>query len=69
MKLNLWNAVEMLSYIEISGTNTWVRENLNTDIQFLKNLWKYTLFIRIKTGLKYTQGLKYMPGSAAEWKK
>ena len=28
-----------------------------------------TVFIRIKAGLKYTQWLKYMPGSAAEWKK
>ena len=28
-----------------------------------------TVFIRIKVGLKYTQGLKYTPGSAAEWKK
>ena len=28
-----------------------------------------TLFICIKAGLKYMQGLKYMPGSAAEWKK
>ena len=26
----------------------------------------YTIFIRIKAGRKYTQGLKYMPGSAAE---
>ena len=25
-----------------------------------------TVFICIKAGLKYTQGLKYMPGSAAE---
>ena len=25
-----------------------------------------TVFIRIKAGLKYAQGLKYMPGSAAE---
>ena len=25
-----------------------------------------TVFIRIKAGLKYTQGLKYTPGSAAE---
>ena len=25
------------SYIEISGKNAWVHENLNTDIQFLKN--------------------------------
>ena len=28
-----------------------------------------TVFIRIKAGLKYTQGVKYMLGSAAEWKK
>ena len=28
-----------------------------------------TVFIRIKAGLKYTQGLKYTPGSAAELKK
>ena len=28
-----------------------------------------TVFIRIKSGLKYTQGLKYTPGSTAEWKK
>ena len=26
------------------------------------------IFIRIKATLIYTQGLKYMPGSAAEWK-
>ena len=26
-----------------------------------------TIFIRIKAGLIYTQGVKYMPGSAAEW--
>ena len=25
-----------------------------------------TIFIRIKAGLKYVQGLKYMPGSTAE---
>ena len=25
-----------------------------------------TVFIRIKAGLIYTQGLKYMPGNAAE---
>ena len=24
------------------GKNAWVRENLNADIQFLKNSWKYT---------------------------
>ena len=27
------------------------------------------VFIRIKAGLKYMQGLKDMPGSATEWKK
>ena len=26
----------------------------------------HTVFIRIKAGLKYMQGLKYTPGSAAE---
>ena len=40
MKLNLLNVVG--SYIEISGKNTWIREILNANIQFLKNLWKYT---------------------------
>ena len=29
----------------------------------------YTVFIRIKAGLIYTQGLKYTPDSAAEWMK
>ena len=31
-------------------------------------LWigMYTVFIRIKAGLKYMQGLKYTPGSAAK---
>ena len=26
----------------------------------------YTVFVHIKAGLKYTQELKYMPGSAAD---
>ena len=31
---------------------------------------RYTVFISIKAGLIYTQGLKYTPGSAAEeWNK
>ena len=29
-------------------------------------LYYYTVFIRMKAGLIYTQGLKYTPGSAAE---
>ena len=28
-----------------------------------------TVFIHIRAGLKYMQGLKYTPGSAAEWMK
>ena len=30
------------SYIEISGNNVWICEILNTNIQFIKNLGKYT---------------------------
>ena len=34
------------SYIDVSGKNlsknAWIREILNVNIQFLKNLWKYT---------------------------
>ena len=33
---------------------------------FILHLLISTVFIHIKAGLKYTQGLKYMPGSAAE---
>ena len=33
---------------------------------FINNIITTTVFIRIKAGLKYMQGLKYMPGSAAE---
>ena len=29
-------------------------------------MYVYTVFIHIKAGLKYMQGLKYMPGRAAE---
>ena len=29
-------------------------------------LYGYTVFIRIKAGIKYTQGLKYTPRRAAE---
>ena len=29
-------------------------------------IYIYTVFIHIKAGLKYMQGLKYTPGSAAE---
>ena len=36
---------------------------------FSTNNKQGTVFIHIKAGLKYTQGLKYTPGSAAEWKK
>ena len=40
------------SYI---GKNAWVRENLNADIQFLKNSWKYTsVKITPYTGYKAT---------------
>ena len=31
--------------------------------------YKHTIFNHIKAELKYMQGLKYTPASAAEWKK
>ena len=33
---------------------------------FYEHKHTYTIFIRIKAGLIYTQGLKHMPGSATE---
>ena len=38
----------------------------STEIQAADEWSVYTVFIRIKAGLKYTQGLKYTLGSAAE---
>ena len=48
----------------ISFSSTWLQNvNAGRRVQYI------TVFIHIKAGLKYTQGLKYTPGSAAEWKK
>ena len=45
-------------------------EELNSEEQTpMRNKGKITVFIHIKARLKYTQGLKYTLGSAAEWKK
>ena len=41
--------------------------HFNTDLKLcFPEKHQYTVFIRIKARLKYTQGLKYMPGGAAE---
>ena len=37
-----------------------------TSFIVLCHAYMHTVFIRIKAGLKYTQELKYTPGSAAE---
>ena len=48
----------------------FAREDLISEEQTpMRNKGKITVFIHIKAGLKYTQGLKYTLGSAAEWKK
>ena len=38
-------------------------------LRYVDSYDSYTVLMRIKAGLKYTQGLKYTPGNAAEWKK
>ena len=32
----------LVAVFEISGENTWIREILKMNIQFLRNPWKYT---------------------------
>ena len=61
-------------FMNISTINTqayYIQPNTYSLLQKLSYTFSnlYTVFIHIKAGLKYTQVLKYMLGSAAEWKK
>ena len=46
-----------------------IGQKMDNMLHQLESKHIHTVFIRIKAELKYTQGLKYMPGNAAEWMK